>query len=223
MAGIDHTIIAFKNGRLMKNTVQFTEDDQCISLIPFSYNRDGQILGYDLGHGYSYALRNWREKLAALLAKAEDDDMFFSYVDKNVEIILCVLRDCNVTFYLDSRNTYVMLGGYGHYRNPYTHFYGRGYGEDFELKMATECYEWLCETVLKCALEALPQYSREMEHHLNRLQVRLGYKSFWSMTAEERRNYNDYRIGVFEPPAPEPDEMESLFPIVLPHRAITTT
>lgn len=39
MAGIDHTIITYKNGKLMKDTVKFTDDDQCVSLLPFSYNR----------------------------------------------------------------------------------------------------------------------------------------------------------------------------------------
>ena len=220
MAGIDHTIIAFKNGKLMKDTVRFTEDDQCISLIPFSYNRDGLILGYDLGKSHSYPGRNWREKLAAFLSRSDDEDKFYSYVDKNVEIILCILPDCNVTFYLDSQNTYVMLGGYGHYHNPYTHFYERGYGEEFELKMATECYEWLCEIVLKAALETLPQYSGECEHHLNRLQVRLGFKSFWSMNEEERRHYNERRIGLYDPAEPEAlGDGEPLFPVVLSTQA----
>lgn len=220
MAGIDHTIIAFKNGKLMKETVQF-RDDECLSLVPFSYNRDGQILGYELGRGYSYPAHGLREKLASLLTRADADvPTYYSYIDKNVEIILCALQDCNVTFYLDARDTYVMLGGYGHYHNPYTHFYKRGYGEEFERKMATECYEWLCENVLKDALESLPQYSGELEHHLRRLQLRLGFRSFWSLSEEERRHYNERRIGVFEPPQfRETDDADQLFPILIANRA----
>ena len=46
MAGIDHTIIAFHNGKLMCREVKF-EGDQCTSLIPFEYTRDGELYGVD--------------------------------------------------------------------------------------------------------------------------------------------------------------------------------
>lgn len=44
MAGIDHTIIAFHNGKLMRNEVK-VEGDQYTSLIPFQYTRDGELYG----------------------------------------------------------------------------------------------------------------------------------------------------------------------------------
>ena len=47
MAGIDHTIIAFHNGKLMRNEVK-VEVDQYTSLIPFQYTRDGELYGVDL-------------------------------------------------------------------------------------------------------------------------------------------------------------------------------
>ncbi len=46
MAGIDHTIIAFHNGKLMRNEVK-VEADQYTSLIPFQYTRDGELYGVD--------------------------------------------------------------------------------------------------------------------------------------------------------------------------------
>ena len=46
MAGIDHTIIAFHNGKLMRNEVK-VEVDQYTSLIPFQYTRDGELYGVD--------------------------------------------------------------------------------------------------------------------------------------------------------------------------------
>lgn len=201
MAGIDHTIITYKNGKLMKDTVKFTDDDQCISLLPFSYNRDGAILGYDFGRGFPLwgYKKSLKEKIAALFSDEGDPPVFFSYVDKNVEIILCEHGDFNVTFYFDAKNSYVMIGGYGHYANPYIHFYHRGYGEDFERKMAQECYDWLCEDILKEAVESIQQYAIESEHHLSRLQTRLGYKDFWQMTPEEQDGWENRRMDYYMP------------------------
>ena len=48
MAGVDHTIIAYKNGKLLKNPYSFDENDKYVSNIPFSYDRDGRIFGYDM-------------------------------------------------------------------------------------------------------------------------------------------------------------------------------
>ena len=41
---------------------------------------------------------------------------------------------------MNGDESYVLLGGYGHWRNPYTHFFHRGYGEVFERQMGKECY-----------------------------------------------------------------------------------
>ena len=59
------------------------------------------------------------------------------------------LRETYVSFYKDSKDTYVLLGGYGHLENPYTHFMHRGYGDEFESKMAVEAYQWLCRDILR--------------------------------------------------------------------------
>lgn len=69
-------------------------------------------------------------------------------------------EEYNITFYFDykTNDSYVVLGGYGHHRNPYLHFYERGYGREFERKMATECYAWICDEIFKEILEGYTHY-----------------------------------------------------------------
>lgn len=74
-------------------------------------------------------------------------------VYKNGDVELYILHDPRkqsyASFYKDATDTYVVLGGYGHYENVYCHFMHRGYGEAFEQKMASEAYQWLCREVLE--------------------------------------------------------------------------
>lgn len=58
-----------------------------------------------------------------------------------------------VSFYKDSKDAYVLLGGYGHHMNPYTHFMHRGYGVEFESKMAVEAYQWLYDDILRAVAD----------------------------------------------------------------------
>lgn len=50
--------------------------------------------------------------------------------------------DLNISFVTVRYHGVVILGGYGHFVNPYTHFMDRGYGDEFELKMHEEAYDW---------------------------------------------------------------------------------
>lgn len=72
---------------------------------------------------------------------------------------LYIWHDCTrksyASFYTDGQDTYILLGGYGHRGNVYTHFMGRGYGDEFEEKMASEAYLWLCSNVLREITNAL--------------------------------------------------------------------
>ena len=68
--------------------------------------------------------------------------------DKEVYIYIDNVKQTCVSFYKDTNDTYAVLGGYGHYENPYTHFMNRGYGDEFESKMAVEAYQWLCRDIL---------------------------------------------------------------------------
>lgn len=89
--------------------------------------------------------------------------------DSEVYIYLNNIKRTYVSFYKDTTDTYVVLGGYGHYENPYTHFMRRGYGDEFESKMAAEAYQWLCRDILKYVsytifddLEEIDDWTREM-------------------------------------------------------------
>lgn len=75
--------------------------------------------------------------------------------DKEVYIYKSDLKHVYISFYKDSTDTYVVLGGYGNYENPYTHFMDRGYGNEFEKKMAVEAYSWLCRYILEYISDAL--------------------------------------------------------------------
>lgn len=208
MAGIDHTIIAFKNGMLLRKTSVNKPDGSCAPLIPFSYSRDGEIRGYEmLGYNQTPSKGRVRSALKGIFRRHDrSDKTYFFYADKDVEIILVKSEEYCATFYLDWQNTYVLLGGYGHHRNPYTHFYHRGYGEQFERKMAYECYRWLCSDVLAEALLYSPAYYSEYEHHLLRLQLRLGYRDVFDVTFDDRPNNPDGLIQYYEPQENEPHE-----------------
>lgn len=150
MAGIDHTIICFHNGRLMRSLYK-SDGDSYESVIPFEYSKDAElvkpkasikkIIPYECSTG---RFRQWfGEHFMELLPREyigyfhEDGIRIFTYQSENY----------NAIFYLKDDESYVMLGGYGHYGNVYTHFFERGYGEKFERKMAKECYRWLFREV----------------------------------------------------------------------------
>ena len=196
MAGIDHTIIAFKNGKLLRTLGYFDDGrlESWVSHIPFDYNRDGEILGLEFGRPYmesvwcsKYRIVEWFMKKIA--KRFINPTKYYFYENKTKEIILVSGENYNVTYYIDENDAYVLLGGYGHYMNPYTHFYSRGYGEEFERKMARECYEWLCERVLTNALNE--RYGILDNVQLSRLQHKLYYKSYWDMTKEEKKHYGE--------------------------------
>ena len=189
MAGIDHTIIAFHNGRLMRDMFRVT-DDEYNSLIPFDYTRDGEISGVnfdrviEIPQYYSETkLGDWIiRKLGTLM----DKEYACLYQKDAVEILVYKSADYNATFYMDGDESYVLLGGYGHWQCPYTHFYHRGYGEEFERQMAKECYQWLCEDVLQILVPFVADYP-EGAH--SRLCKRLQFKQYWDMSDEERKEY----------------------------------
>lgn len=97
-----------------------------------------------------------------------------------------------VSFYIDEEksDTYVVLGGYGHRCNVYTHFYERGYGDAFERKMALEAYRWCMEDVLKMVVESIVDGDMfDEEDSFKALQNKFGYKDYWDMSEEEREEY----------------------------------
>lgn len=195
MAGIDHTIICFHNGKLMRSLYK-ADDDSYESAIPFEYSRDAELIKPKVSTKkmipYSCStgrFRQWFGKhFMDLLPRKyigyfhEDDIRIFTYQSENY----------NAIFYLKDDESYVMLGGYGHYDNVYTHFFERGYGQGLERKMAKECYRWLFEEVFSyCWSVIFKDRAHEDEADLFRLQKKFHYKNFWDMTREEREE--DYK------------------------------
>ena len=81
-----------------------------------------------------------------------------------------------VSFYKDSKDTYVLLGGYGHLENPYTHFMHRWYGDEFESKMAVEAYQWLCRDILRVVAESIHDTWDEASQWLTKKREEFHYK-----------------------------------------------
>lgn len=174
MAAIDHTVIVFKNGEWMKEPYLYDENDDYINHCPFDYGRDGNIHTIngkriwdditwyrDPGNAY-YERAGWNSKHASLLARLKWFFHIMNFVcyerevgvlrtqDEELYIYRNSIEQCYVSFYNDSKgDTYIVLGGYGHHNNVYTHFMHRGYGEEFEEKMAYEAYEWCVDDVLE--------------------------------------------------------------------------
>jgi hypothetical protein len=65
------------------------------------------------------------------------------------------MKESYVSFYRDkiTNDTYIVLGGYGHHANVYAHFMHRGYGKEFERKMAQEAFDWCSRDVLRCVAD----------------------------------------------------------------------
>lgn len=189
MAACDHTIICFHNGKLMRTL--YREEK---SLVPFKYNRDA--LPDDI-------VFNEIKQVPVLCSTNRFLDWFGNrflnclphnqagyFHENNVQLISWQTENFNVIFYVNSDESYVMLGGYGHYCNPYTHFYNRGFGEVFERKMAKECYRWLIREVLPEVLDWLSSFeAAEWANGYLGLWEKFRFKNFWSMTSEEQESY----------------------------------
>ena len=86
------------------------------------------------------------------------------------------LKESYVSFYRDASDTYVVIGGYGHYQNVYCHFMARGYGMAFEEKMASEAYQWACEDVLSIIGDSVYENWQDSEAFTDRMRKIFGYK-----------------------------------------------
>ena len=190
MAGVDHTIICFHNGKQMRSLSKEVDGD-FESLIPFQFNRDAVLLDmqYDQETIATYSSNRFMQWIERKFADAFSREQIGYLHNENVEVITYQSEDFNVIFYLSGDQTYVMLGGFGHYNNPYTHFYDRGYGEEFERKMAKECYEWLFERILYFAVDWIPAFKGDVGNEYQRLCETFGFKSFWDMSREEQENH----------------------------------
>ena len=95
-------------------------------------------------------------------------------------------NQCYVSFYSDRKDTYIVIGGYGHYNNVYCHFMGRGYGDEFEGKMAAEAFRWACDKILVEISESIFNGSWEAEEDfVNRMRERFGYEEPYKIVCRE--------------------------------------
>lgn len=172
MACIDHTRICFHNGKLMRK-------EPYENVFPFKYNRDALI--YE-------GIEKWQDE-------REMCDYTVRYIwDDKYELTVYESDNFNVIYFLDfeKNENYVILGGYGHYMNPYTHFYDRGLPEEVERMLMSECYEWLMEDIIKDCCEAFAVDFWDVDDLVKDYQKDFGYKSWYDMTEEERDNYKKF-------------------------------
>ena len=139
MAAIDYTQIVFHNGKLMKKCYKI-EDDKFISYLPFDYSIHGTIDSNEKTYKYMPELKT--------IVKGDIRYRYGYSKEIDTEVIICETDNYNVIFYANGDDSYVMLGGYGHMVNPYTHFYNRGLPEEVECLLMSECFEWLITDVL---------------------------------------------------------------------------
>lgn len=86
------------------------------------------------------------------------------------------MKESYVSFYRDKTtdDTYIVLGGYGHWGNVYTHFMHRGYGKEFERKMVQEAFDWCGKQVLGAIADHITGDYDAQEEVLKSLQM-----TFW--------------------------------------------
>lgn len=211
-----------------------------VNLLPFETTRDGlftrDFCGVSLEYNMErifldiYFKHGWQEKRAIKLYDKNSYKAEKKYPDQNFNnrlywfknehrlIISQYTEDYCLTFYfnLDTKDSWVVLGGYGHYANPFTHFYHRGYGEEFEKKMAHEAYIWVCERLLPdlldyCISETLEEdeeyfMGAEYTQYYKALAEMLRFKHYWSMceTEEDKEDHFNTDNMQYDP--------ESIFP-----------
>lgn len=203
MAGIDHTIIFFHNGKevinpptkfIIKNHIITYGRDGDVNDVYFNnkHHYSNEFKHYKSSDCYHYEEKYWRTKcrilnkiLNSLKFKKLVEERFTLYFkDNDIEIFILISEEYNISYIFSDEESYVILGGYGHRCNCYTHFYGRGYGEKFERKMCKECYRWLCEEEFSSMYENyLGKYVED--ENLKIYWKKLFFKPYWDMTESE--------------------------------------
>lgn len=193
-----------------------------INLLPFNTNRDGLFANdstvdiknmnsvfpdvyFNNKRKEAKVIKAWNKHRWETEAKYPKmfENIIYWYKDDCKIIITQYTKDYCLTFYfkLDTEDSWVVLGGYGHNCNPYTHFYHRGYGEEFEKKMALEAYQWICGELLPELLDwcfsviitedTMCLIGAEHTEYYKSLAEILRFKHYWSMchTDEDRNEY----------------------------------
>lgn len=185
MAAIDYTTIIFHNGKLKRNQYEWRDGDDPINLLPFEFNRLGRL-------DFTYA--DYMHLDTPYIN--ENEKVFHLEDDKTHAELICYESDnYNVIYYIspDKDDTYVILGGYGHYLNPYTHFYERGLPDEVERMLMNECYEWLMEDVLNNIVDIITNYDFDTDRIVEEYHKIFNYKTYWDLSKEEQKEYRKFK------------------------------
>lgn len=216
MAAIDHTTIVFKNGKWMEEPYAFDENDNYLNLCPFEYGRDGNIhtvYGKDIRNNIKWyrdeydaiyerdGWRNWgtvRKTPYGIWAWLKYRLHFMHKIGYRKEVGVWTegenelyiyhdeFKQSYVSFYDDGNDTYIVIGGYGHHKNVYAHFYARGYGNEFEKKMTEEAFRWACGSILVEISESIYDADWEKEEEfVNRRREQFGYEDPYRIVNRE--------------------------------------
>jgi hypothetical protein len=196
MASIDHTQLVWKNGIFLPNVdfdqlpFEYGRDGDIYKVRdPFGtlvniedaikwyrdeydalYQRSGIRQIYHRWNGWS--IGNWLKWKFRCMNLVHYMTEVGVYKCDDIELYIYhdATRQSYASFYKNGTDTYIVLGGYGHRENVYCHFMNRGYGEEFEMKMASEAFQWLCERVLQYIAESMTDHFDEEDELLDRLQ-----------------------------------------------------
>lgn len=185
MAAIDYTVIIFHNGKLKRKQYEVKDDGTYINLLPFEFNRNGQL-------DFSYANYIHLDEPFVF----ENEKAFHLEDNKTHAELICYESDYyNAIYYISPENNdiYVTVGGYGHYLNPYTHFYNRGLSDEVERMLMSECYSWLMEDVLEHIINVIMNYDFDVDDIVKDYQCIFNYKTYWDLSEEEQKNYNKFK------------------------------
>ena len=193
MAGIDHTSITYKDGKSYGKDIEvkgykfcITRDSELRSIeierekrtvyARNEYNKkDKNIEFMEQYYGWHYWWEPRSKKLPLINKYIEIKEKKYGtiinfYLDEQIMVIGANFEKFNTVFVSgkDEKGehfSFVEIGGYGHNCNPYTHFYNRGYGEDFEKKLEKECYkEFLMDDVAEEIFDILEHYKDDFPY-----------------------------------------------------------
>lgn len=173
MAAIDYTQIIFHNGKLKREQYKELDNGEYINTVPFEFDRLGR-LNFDDGENVYTSLVDG--------CFLEDIGAGYHLINSQstAELICFETHRYNVIYYINrsKEETYIVLGGYGHYMNPYIHFYNRGLPNEVERMLMSECYEWLMEDILNEVVDILTDYSFEAEDVVKEYQKSFNYETY---------------------------------------------
>lgn len=157
------------------------------------YERDGMRNVYAIAKNF-YGIRAWLKYKLRFMRKLyytkevgvwTRGDVEYPNGDVEVYIYHDGPNQSYVSFYSDGADTYIVIGGYGHHKNVYCHFMDRGYGDEFEEKMAAEAFQWACGEILVEISESIYEYWDVQEDFVNEMRERFGYDDPYKIVDRE--------------------------------------